>query len=507
MSTRKRLFSDFVRSQNTPYTHQPPQDETSRSKKSQALTPVDVNVAHPGSARGILRRLAKITARDTQKRVVTPISAQDQKENIVQEALVSEDILIKRPNFSIEESIEEDDSEIPTAPTPSALLDDSDQDEEPTSTFHNLEVVSGVEQRVRSEEPQLNPANSILAGSLVQDEDDSTFLTERGRRAISEEPTRMSRYSFGSIRMSDFGSTLEVKSASGRQGDLHDQSILGLHGSHDQLIPDGARLDHETEYLRNLVTMSPPKEELAAEESVLEVPADEGTFQLDVTNVVDDEVEAAQLVQQNDLLPGVLEADSIVDGEPDFVEEDGCAEFSGFVAEPDDVDQSDFVEVPDSVDDHGFVEVPDMHDEAVGSAPASSRRQTLLETVAAAVEKKPSRKKRMKLNQHGNPIPSLPSSLIKRVIHDSQIKANKRKTTLSKEHMAALEQATEWFFEQASEDLADYANHSRRKTRIDEEDALLLMRRQRVLQQEGELRAFAKDWLPLEVFKELELPD
>ena len=47
--------------------------------------------------------------------------------------------------------------------------------------------------------------------------------------------------------------------------------------------------------------------------------------------------------------------------------------------------------------------------------------------------------------------------------------------------MAALEQATEWFFEQVSEDLDSYASHGRRKKRIDTDDVLLLMRRQRVL--------------------------
>lgn len=50
------------------------------------------------------------------------------------------------------------------------------------------------------------------------------------------------------------------------------------------------------------------------------------------------------------------------------------------------------------------------------------------------------------------------------------------KTKINKEALAAIEQASEWFFEQASEDLATYAKHAGRKT-IDESDVMTLMRR------------------------------
>lgn len=50
------------------------------------------------------------------------------------------------------------------------------------------------------------------------------------------------------------------------------------------------------------------------------------------------------------------------------------------------------------------------------------------------------------------------------------------KTKISKETLAAIEQASEWFFEQASEDLAVYSKHAGRKT-IDESDVITLMRR------------------------------
>jgi histone H3/H4 len=51
-----------------------------------------------------------------------------------------------------------------------------------------------------------------------------------------------------------------------------------------------------------------------------------------------------------------------------------------------------------------------------------------------------------------------------------------KKAKISKEALAAVEQASEWFFEQASEDLATYAKHAGRRT-IDESDVMTLMRR------------------------------
>lgn len=135
----------------------------------------------------------------------------------------------------------------------------------------------------------------------------------------------------------------------------------------------------------------------------------------------------------------------------------------------------------------------------------SSRRQTLLESVAATARARP--KKKLKMNQRGNLVPALPSSLIKRIVYDSQEKAGKRKTSLGKEHMQALEQATEWFFEQVSEDVEAYSQHGRRKKRVSEDDVLLLMRRQRLVRQPGELDELAQQWLPREVVKELDLPE
>ena len=47
---------------------------------------------------------------------------------------------------------------------------------------------------------------------------------------------------------------------------------------------------------------------------------------------------------------------------------------------------------------------------------------------------------------------------------------------ISRETLEAIMQATDWFFEQAAEDLASYADHASRKA-IDDSDAITLMKR------------------------------
>lgn len=47
---------------------------------------------------------------------------------------------------------------------------------------------------------------------------------------------------------------------------------------------------------------------------------------------------------------------------------------------------------------------------------------------------------------------------------------------ISKETLETIMRATDWFFEQAAEDLASYADHAGRKT-IDNSDAITLMKR------------------------------
>lgn len=111
------------------------------------------------------------------------------------------------------------------------------------------------------------------------------------------------------------------------------------------------------------------------------------------------------------------------------------------------------------------------------------------------------------MTRHGTLAPALPTSLIKKIATEVQVRHGRRKPAFGPEHTKALEQATEWFFEQIGEDLATYSTHGRRKRRIDNADVLLLMQRQRMAVEPGQLKKLAQDWLPKGVLSTLELPE
>ena len=478
MSTHKRALLELSQPTTTPSRRAPStphalgtiqQRTGTRLRSARSVRHVDATTVRPTSARGILRRLAKVTAATTKRRIVTP----NDKENVAPQEDSGEEADVKKPwmNFNIEESIEED-SEVLVAPTPSAVLDDTeDEDEQPTITF--LGQVRDVVDNGHSRELLVPQSDSALQDDRSDadiEDGNSTYLTERGRRAISEEPTRMSRYSFGSIRMSDFGTELENRRESDRQHKLPALEAEDDYG--EGFNPqDHVQLGGETENLRNLRQSSPHTFVSADEDSPeLSVGAND-TFRLEIPDAADT-VNAQERAVSGD--------------------------------HPQLADSSIMVGIEDNRSQQLDDDLQELEVAPAASA-GSNRRQTLLESVAATARTRP--KKKLRMNQRGNMVPCLPSSLIKRIVHNSQEQAGKRKTTLGKDHMKALEQASEWFFEQVGEDLEAYSQHGRRKKRVSEDDVLLLMRRQRVLQNSGELLDMAKQWLPRELLNELDIPD
>lgn len=91
-------------------------------------------------------------------------------------------------------------------------------------------------------------------------------------------------------------------------------------------------------------------------------------------------------------------------------------------------------------------------------------------------EELPLQRKEKKISRHGIPVPNLPAGVVKKLATRFARTGAGSKTKLNKAAMAAIEQASSWFFEQASEDLAAYSKHAGRKT-IDESDVTTLMRR------------------------------
>ena len=85
-------------------------------------------------------------------------------------------------------------------------------------------------------------------------------------------------------------------------------------------------------------------------------------------------------------------------------------------------------------------------------------------------------RKRVKVSKHGIQYPSLPSGVIKKLATTFSRTGGNSKAKISKDTLEAIVQASDWFFEQVSDDLDAYATHARRKT-IDESDVVTLMAR------------------------------
>jgi hypothetical protein len=126
-------------------------------------------------------------------------------------------------------------------------------------------------------------------------------------------------------------------------------------------------------------------------------------------------------------------------------------------------------------DDGAPVAVPDL----VSSSPIPEPRHAEpVEASSREAKRSESKaKKTLKLSRHGLPYPSLPVGVVKKLASNfarSGAGAGRgSKTTLGKDAMAAIMQATEWFF-------GAYAAHGGRKT-IDESDVLTLMKRYFIL--------------------------
>jgi histone H3/H4 len=95
---------------------------------------------------------------------------------------------------------------------------------------------------------------------------------------------------------------------------------------------------------------------------------------------------------------------------------------------------------------------------------------------ADAQQKRVVRKKKLKISKHGIQYPSLPPGVVKKLATSFARTAGSSKAKISKETLDAIMQASDWFFEQVSDDLGAYAKHAGRKT-IDESDIVTLMAR------------------------------
>lgn len=287
----------------------------------------------------------------------------------------------------------------------------------------------------------------------LEDENFTVQSVELPRRAISEQPPgRLSRGSFGSVRMSDVFADLNDMGING--GDLYDSSYLAERTFGDLEFPVGedAGLDGDnTETLRNVALGEGRLSLASGRESDIRptaISADdtETTF---VFNVPPREASEEPIVY---------------DGQNDGPEEEELED-----DDEDEVELEQMNGIGDEDQDESMLEVPDedisMVDTTMQDAESSAMAQG-----------KVVKKKKVKLSKHGIPYPSLPAGVVKKLATTFARTSGNSKAKINKETLDAIMQASDWFFEQVSDDLGAYAKHAGRKT-IDESDILAVMAR------------------------------
>lgn len=89
---------------------------------------------------------------------------------------------------------------------------------------------------------------------------------------------------------------------------------------------------------------------------------------------------------------------------------------------------------------------------------------------------RPRPKKVLKVSRHGIPYPSLPANVVKKLAMNFARSGGRGKPQISKDTLEAIMEASDWFFEQVSDDLGAYATHAGRRM-INESDMITLMKR------------------------------
>ncbi|KAF7717280.1 Uncharacterized protein PECH_007559 [Penicillium ucsense] len=110
----------------------------------------------------------------------------------------------------------------------------------------------------------------------------------------------------------------------------------------------------------------------------------------------------------------------------------------------------------------------------------------------------PTTGKQKRLSRHGIPVPNLPAGVVKKLASQFARNGSNSNTKISKATLAAIEQASSWYFEQVSQDLAAYSKHAGRKT-IDESDVVTLLKRQRHINSSTTVFSLAQKHLPKEL--------
>ena len=381
-------------------------------------------------------------------------------------------------------------------------------------------------------------------GLLMDDDNLTTRSVEMPRRAMSEIPGgRLSRGSFGSVRMSDAFDQTMPEFTIGEDGFDPSFVVAGLDEDGDApMLDDPSLMDDDTFALRRRsgresdVRGQIPDDDTGTfafqipqrDPEVLRAQAENARTGRRSLQVVREEVdeeeddgEENELFRERSRLEVEQDAETEDEdvGEEDELEEEVEAEREEEHIEGEDEDIGTEEEEDLEDDEHMTVNraanstinrsmQPQSTDETMDATMLSTKSVTSALKPVPGVRGRPpgvkSAKKPIRVSKHGIQYPSLPSGVVKKLAttfgrHGGQ------NAKISKDTLAAIMQASDWFFEQVSEDLGAYAEHRGGKM-IEESDVVTLMRRQRLVDG-GKTTPFAlaERYLPRELLQDLRM--
>ncbi|KAF2184834.1 hypothetical protein K469DRAFT_688436 [Zopfia rhizophila CBS 207.26] len=366
--------------------------------------------------RDTLRDLSRILARTTQ-----PIQPSPQLPELVP----------RNPAFDLPDI---DDGPEPVAPRLSMPLEDMYDDD----SIHEA------------------PPRQSLLPELPDDVDTGTIHSlEFGRRALSEDPRMLF-----STRISERLADLNQLGIDGEEYEIDGTFINRISAADaDQLLDNAIDepLDDTTTELRALTG----RRDGRASDINLGIfgeqdEPDEPTFRFTIPQRIQETRPPEPLEEEGE------SEDADLDAQPDVIapEDDatGGLEIGGWESDlgaDDDLDLQAYREEVSAVNRSLQTQSPERRVPAEGG-PRRQRRE-------------------LKVSRYGHEYPTFPAATVKRLVNGIA-KPQGSNAKISKDTLATIMQATDWFFEQVGEDLAAYAQHAGRK-QIEERDIVTLMKR------------------------------
>ncbi|KAK6580580.1 hypothetical protein PZA11_006816 [Diplocarpon coronariae] len=379
---------------------------------------------------------------------------------------------------------------LPTVPTPQGQSNDGpkriveEDDDDGTALPRPRFSLPGFDENDDDEDDSLLlPPHS--AG--LEDENLTVQSVEMARRAVSElPPGRLSRGSFGSTRMSDVFADVNDM---GLGGDGYESSYLAerTFGDLDFSAREDALEIEDTDTIRGL----------EGGRSALALSRESD---MNLEMLPRDDTETTFLFN-------VPPRDDSEEPQPEATIGDLVEDESELLEEP--VDESLMGEIPDKEDESEQMDGVEVNDLEESRLQASDIDHSIVNTTIQDAETigliaKVARKKKVKVSKHGIQYPSLPTSVVKKLATTFARTSGNSKAKIGKETLDAIMQASDWFFEQLSDDLGAFATHAGRKT-IDESDVVTLMARQRQTNATTTPFSLAQRYLPRELLQELRM--